>query len=460
MPSAGTGRLSRVTARTAVVCTLATALVSPLSAQTPSPAALDVPSPGWARVSFFTNASVMTPADGGASTTGSELITTAAIQSPASERSGTEYAADLRVAGDPTSEGRPKSVSIYDAYVTRRIASGRVAVKAGQMWLNELGSLGSVGGVLVEGRQPGNPDGTRWRAGAFAGLEPEILQAKYASGVRKAGGYVAYDGKGAQRDVIGLVTIRNQTLTERSVLTTSHFLPIGKRVFVYQSAEFDLVGPAGLGSGGLSYFFTNARITPSDTFDIQATYHHGRSVDVRTISVDALNGRPIDQRSVEGLLFESAGGRVTATVAKGVRVFGGYSRDRTNQDSIVTDRVTAGAYISSLGATGIDLTVSDSRTLRGSLSSYDSWYVSAGHAVGNRAYVSADYTTSLSTLNVSTSSAVQILTSPRTQRLSGSANVNLNRTWSLLVTVDHTSDAAYTDNRVLAGIICRIPIKP
>ncbi len=447
----------RATARRAAACVLAlTLLAPPLAAQSAPPA---TPAPGWARVSFFTNASVNTPTDGGGSSTFSELITTAAIQSPTYDGDGTEYGADLRVAGYPSSEGRANRVSFYDAYATRRMASGRLAVKAGQMWLNELGSLGSVGGVLVEGRQLQHTDGSRWRAGFFTGLEPEILQAGYANGVRKTGGYVAYDGEGAQRDVLGFVTIRNQNLTERSVLMTNNFLPFGKRVFVFQSAEYDLVGPAGHGSGGLSYFFTNARVTPSDRIELQATYHHGRSIDVRTISIDTLNGRPIDQRAVEGLLFESVGGRVTATVTKGVRVFGGYARDQTNQDTVITGRATVGAYISSLGSTGLDLTVSDSRILRGGLSSYDAWYVSVGRTAGGRAYLSGDYTTSLSTLNLSTSSVAQIQTNPRTQRLSGSATVNLNRTFSLLVTADHTIDPAYTDNRVLAGITCRVPVK-
>jgi hypothetical protein len=411
------------------------------------------------RVSFFSNASVNTPADGGSSASLTELVTTASIQSPTYEGGGTEYAADLRVAGYPSSEGRANRTSVYDAYVTRRMASGRLAVKAGQMWLNELGSLGSVGGVLVEGRQLKHADGSRWRAGVFTGFEPQILQAGYASGVRKTGGYVAYDGEGAQRDVVGLVTIRNENLTERTVLMTNNFLAFGKQVFVFQSAEYDLVGPVGNGSGSLSYFFTNARVTPSDRIEFQGTYHRGRSIDVRTISIDTLNGRPIDQRAVEGLLFESVGGRVTATVAKGVRVFGGYARDQTNQDAVITGRATLGAYFASLGSTGLDLTVSDSRILRGRLSSYDSWYVSTGHTVGGRAYLSGDYTTSLSTINVSTSSVVQIQTNPRMQRFSGSATVNLNRTFFLLISADHTIDPSYTDNRVLAGITCRIPLK-
>jgi hypothetical protein len=449
--------MSRTVCRLAASCALALTLqVSPLAAQSAAP---ETPAPGWARVSFFGNASVNTPADGSGASTLNELITTAAVQSPTYEGDGTEYGADLRLANYPSSANRANTVSIYDVYLTRRMASGRLAVKAGQMWLNELGSLGSVAGVLVEGRQLKDTDGSRWRAGVFTGLEPEILRAGYASGVRKAGGYVAFDGAGAQRDVIGLVTIKNESLTERSVLMTNNFLPLGKRVFVFQSAEYDLIGPAGNGSGSLSYFFTNARVTPTDRVDLQATYHRGRSIDVRTISIDTLNGRPIDQRAVEGLLFESIGGRVTITVAKSVRLFGGYARDQTNQDAVITGRATFGAYLSNIGSTGLDLTVSDARILRNGLSSYDSWYVSTGHTVGARAYLSADYTTSLSTIDLSSASVAQIQTNPRTQRFSGSATVNLNKTFSLLVTADHTIDPSYTENRVLAGITCRVPLK-
>jgi hypothetical protein len=140
-------------------------------------------------------------------------------------------------------------------------------------------------------------------------------------------------------------------------------------------------------------------------------------------------------------------------------VFGGYARDQTNQDAVIAGRATFGAYLSNIGSTGMDLTVSDARILRDGLPSYDSWYVSAGHTVGVRAYLSADYTTSLSTIDLSSASVALIQTNPRTQRFSGSATVNLNRTLSLLVTADHTLDSSYTENRVLAGLTCRVPLK-
>jgi len=146
-----------------------TLLASPLAAQSAAP---EVPAPGWVRVSLFRNASVNTPTDVGGSTTVTEIITTAAIQSPTYDGDGTEYGADLRVAGYPSSEGRANRVSLYDAYAARRMASGRLAVKVGQMWLNELGS---VGGILVEGRQLKHTDGSRWRAGFFTGRSVPFL---------------------------------------------------------------------------------------------------------------------------------------------------------------------------------------------------------------------------------------------------------------------------------------------
>jgi hypothetical protein len=157
--------------------------------------------------------------------------------------------------------------------------------------------------------------------------------------VTKAGGYVAFDGQGAWRNVVGVVTIRDAGLTERTVLSTTNFLPLGKRVFIYQAAEADLTGPAGQSAAGLTYFFVNGRVSPSERIEIQGTFHRGRSIDARTITLDQLNGRPVSARALEGLLYESALGRVTVTLFKGFRVFGGYAQDRNNLEDAPTGRL-------------------------------------------------------------------------------------------------------------------------
>ena len=78
----------------------------------------------------------------------------------------------------PGSE-RPGRSSVYEASVGRRFADGRFALRGGQMWLQNLGGLGSVGGVLGEYRARTSTPLGRPRFGVFTGLEPEILDAAY-----------------------------------------------------------------------------------------------------------------------------------------------------------------------------------------------------------------------------------------------------------------------------------------
>ena len=410
--------------------------------------------PRWARVSFFAHAASITGADGSSSSF-SEIVTNVAAQSVQHTGNGFEYGLDARFGAYPSSDERDPRTSVYDAFVAQRMMDGRLLVKAGQMWLNDLGGLGSVGGALVEYRQSADTTRLRWRAGGFGGVEPEIMDLGYVSGVSKFGGYFALDGNGAQRSVVGYVNVRNQDLTERSVLSFTNYIPVKQSVFVYQAAEVDLAGPGGEGSGGLTYFFINARVAPVKRADVQLTYHRGRSIDARSITDDLLNGRPVPSKTLDGFLFESVGARVTVEVAKGIRVFGGYGQDKNDRDADPTDRVSFGVYTSNLFGTGVDLNVTDYRYQRGSASSYDSWYVSAGRSFGSRLYFSGEYTTSLSVLRYARGDGFIVESRPQTDRFGVSANIYLSRTFSLLVVTDYTRDEGYKETRLLSGLSVR-----
>ncbi len=409
--------------------------------------------PGWARLSIFGQAASTTPLGGGATTFG-EIATTMAVRSPTHEGAGTEYDVDLRLAGYPTVDERATRVSIYEASVTQRFRSGTMAVRAGQMWLTEVGALGSIGGALLEYRQPKPAPGRlRLRAALFAGLEPRILEAGYVSGVRKAGGFLSLEGSGARRHVLGYVTVRDTGMTERSVLATSNYLPVGRRFFAYQAAEIDLTRPGGAGSG-LAYFFANARFSPNDVVDLQGSVHRGRSIDTRTITQELLQGRPVDARMLEGLRYESVGGRVTVRIVPGVRIFGGLASDRNNREDARTTRVNAGLFASNLAKTGLDVQVSDNR-VQAPTSSYDSWYASVGRQIGSRVYLTGEFGSSLSLLRPSTADLFAIESRPRTERFGASAVVNATRHLSLLLTGDIVRDPAFQERRMLAGITYR-----
>jgi hypothetical protein len=421
-------------------------LEAPSGAQTPA-------RPALGRISFFGNS--WNTGSGASGSTASELIGTATFDSPSGDDVHYEYRADLRFAGYPGSTNRSRRVSIYDAYFGYRFRRGTMAVRGGQIWLNELGGLGAVGGGMFEIGQQRLQGRGRWRAVVFGGLEPNVFDAGYVSQVTKAGAFAAFDGAGLRRHVVGFVNVRDAGMTERSVLVVNNLLPFGKKLFVYQAGEYD-VKSAGIPSpGALTYLFANARYTPTSVLEIQGSYHRGRSIDSRTIVRDQLDGRPIDPRVLDGLRFESASTRVTVTVTPGVRVFAGYGRDRNNHDEAASNRWTYGVFASNLFGTGFDVNASDSRMQRPGGNSFDSWYVSAGRSFSRRLYVTLDYGSSLSVLRFVTSSGFLIETRPHTRRMAASGLLHMTRATSLLTIAEWLGDGAFTQTRFQSGVTYR-----
>lgn len=405
------------------------------------------------RISFYTNVMQIRP-DGTPAVTSTDLITAVQFELPDGDGNRLEYGVDMRRT-ESFATNRPSRMSVYDGYVGARLANGRARVRVGQMWLTDLGGLGSMSGAMFEyrGAQP-KVGGSRLRLAGFAGVEPDPYGFGHAKGVTKGGVYAVLEAPGGRRHTAGYVRISQAGLTERSVLTGSNFLRAGSRVFVYQMAEFDLTGPAGQGKGGLSYLMVNAHSSVNDHLELQGLYHRGRSIDTRSITDDVLNGRPVKPGALDGLLFESAGGRVTVRVQRDVRVNAGYTRDRNNRDSTATGRLTVGASATNLAHSGVDLTVSESRMSRPT-GQYNSLYLSAGRQVGTALYLTTDFSSSVSIVRFTRSDGFTLETKPRTRQIGASGIVTLSRNLSLLITADRTRDDDVTDLRLLAGLTVR-----
>ena len=108
--------------------------------------------------------------------------------------------------------------------------------------------------------------------------------------------------------------------------------------------------------------------------EFQGLYHHGLSIDTRTIAQDILNGRPVDPRALDGFLFGSVGGRVTIEPVRGLRFWGGYSQEKGSRTGETYPRYQAGFTALNVFGSGLDLTASDNRYDMPSAGSYDSWY--------------------------------------------------------------------------------------
>jgi len=246
-------------------------------------------------------------------------------------------------------------------------------------------------------------------------------------------------------------------MTERSVLTLTNFIPAGNTFFLYQGAEYDVEKPGGLARAGLNYLFANVRWAPAPWVELQGLFHHGRSVDARTITQDQLNGIPVDARTIEGFLFDSAGGRITFRITPNFNVYAGYSRERDNRDDRPYGRANLGLFAGNVFGSGFDVVVSDYRSDRIG-STFDSWYASLGRNLGPKFYVSADYSTSLSRLTF-VSGDVTIQSRPKTKRYSLYGLWNVDRHFSLTLTGEQLRDDTSRSNRILLGLMYRFGIK-
>ena len=166
---------------------------------------------------------------------------------------------------------------------------------------------------------------------------------------------------------------------------------------------------------------------------------------------DVLNGRPLTPQAVDGLRYETVGGRVSVKVVRDVEVYGGYARDRNNRDDAADrarhDRRLRHATCSTPAST------CRART-RGSIARPGPIIPGISRsaaASAARVYVSGDYSTSLAVVRFLRSDGVTIETRPWTRRLSGNVSATLNRQFSLIGVVDYTMDEGMNDLRVMTG---------
>ncbi|MEO8683126.1 MAG: hypothetical protein ABI665_29035 [Vicinamibacterales bacterium] len=408
-----------------------------------------------ARVSLFVTTAHQTP-DGGEASNDLQFATSFTFRIPDMDSGGIDAGIDLRHTRY-SAEGRDQRVSIYDGYAGARFGDrGQFRVRAGHMWLPDLGTAGALAGGLAEYRSAAAGAKSRIVAGAFYGAEPLGYEIGYAPAVRKYGGYVAFESGFLRRHVVAFANIRQLSMSERSVLSITNYIPAGKSFYAYQAMEYDLKGAAnGTAKGGLTYFLVNARQSAGPRVELQGTYNRGRSINARQLTDDVLNGRPLSPQAVDGLRYETAGGRVSVKVAKGIELYGGYARDRNNQDDAPTGRLTLGGYASNLFGSGFDLSGSDALIDRPT-GPYHSRYLSLGHTIGRSLYISGDYSTSLAVLRFVRSDGVAIETRPWTHRLSGNFSATINRQFSVTGVVDFTTDQGMKDLRVMTGLTYRM----
>jgi hypothetical protein len=194
---------------------------------------------------------------------------------------------------------------------------------------------------------------------------------------------------------------------------------------------------------------------PTEKVELTGSYHRGRSIDTRSITDDIKNGRPVDQKSLDGFLYESVGGRIQVEVVRNVRLYAGYYNDRNNYEDERTGRISAGLWATNIGGSGLDFTLSDNRVDKTG-GGFDAWWASLGRNVGPQVYLSLNYATSLSTITFTDSGGITITTRPKTKRYGVSGNFNVSRKFSIFLTAEELRDDTSRDRRAMLGLVYRL----
>jgi len=114
--------------------------------------------------------------------------------------------------------------------------------------------------------------------------------------------------------------------------------------------------------------------------ELQTSYHHGRSIDARTIAEDELHGRPVDPPR-RGLPVRVGVRAAHLPHRTGLRVWGGVGQDRNNRDDEAHNRATLGLAATNVFGSGFDLSTSSTRFDRPT-GDYSSWSGSLGRSFG------------------------------------------------------------------------------
>jgi len=158
--------------------------------------------------------------------------------------------------------------------------------------------------------------------------------------------------------------------------------------------------------------------------------------------------------ALDGLLFESARVRLMVRPSRGVSLWAGYGTDRNNRDDPTAVRLNLGFSARRILGTAADFNVSATRTDRGD-DSYDSLWASLGYSIGSRVYVSLEYRDTLSLYHLNPGGEEIIEVRPKSRMFSVTSNINISRTFSLLLELELFDHSDFQEHRLLSGLIVR-----
>jgi len=128
---------------------------------------------------------------------------------------------------------------LYQAQLSYRHPQSSFGYEAGRLQANWLGGVGRIDGALFDARFA-----SHWKAGLFAGFEPNLAPAEFSTTDRKTGVFLQYDQNRQTENnlsaTLALSGSYHQNTINRENLNLQSSYRLHNRLFIYYNMELDI----------------------------------------------------------------------------------------------------------------------------------------------------------------------------------------------------------------------------
>jgi hypothetical protein len=265
---------------------------------------------------------------------------------------------------------------IYNAYISYNRLERRLFLSLGQMNLYDTAGIGELTGGVI-----GYKLSKYLSLGGYAGLEPDIYNARWDTDYNKYGFFIRYIGSGARQFSVSFNHIGFNSKTERQFLYSSLLLPIQRLVVLYGNVEYEL-NKIIKNEDRLSRLFLNARFNLSRYVDITANFSSGRGLDYHGFLLEQSQDPTIQNSEIERYYYnETYGIRLSIKPTKSIRVFAAKRESELIDKGIKNHTTRFGISLTNFLKSGISIYGSFNMN-RGDSSESDTYYISASRYFG------------------------------------------------------------------------------
>ena len=318
------------------------------------------------------------------------------------------------------SYGNKNQLIVYDARVSYDRLNRKLFFSLGQMNLYNTAGIGELTGGIA-----GYKINKYLSAGGYAGLEPDIYNARLDAKHNKFGVFFRYIGPGAKQFSLSFNRLQFDGQTERQFLYSNVLFPF-KRLFVlYGNIEYELDNKTKK-EDRLSHMFLNTRVNVTKYADITVNFSSGKGLDYHQFLLELSQNPTIANSEIERYYYnETYGIRLSVKPVKNMRLFASRRESQLKDLEIMNHTTRFGLSMTNILKTGVSVYGNYSRN-RGDSSESDSYYFSASRNFGKLSF-SLNFADYYNGVRLSTGGIPEVFYIPDRKTLSTNLFYILNR---------------------------------